>query len=381
MDTRHKRKTLIGTRIYEKDGWLQYRAPTSLLNKKTGKTGVWHKLCPIGPGDEFKARSVLQVLLNQSEAGNGDFAAIFKAWQAEFFADRAKIAPRVPERLAIWLDGDKSLKSMFGVIADGFKDANIADLKPMHIHAFLKQWDGRRAAQAYRGHLSKFFTWACAEGHRESNPATAEVVKVKTIPKRSVRISRDQFAKLRNQVAARTLKNGNPEPSGLMVQCYLDLTYLLYQRTTDVRLLRWNEITEAEAQGFLLVEPTKTENSSGIAVTIPLSPAIREVLARAKRIRRRDSMFVIHERTGQVYTAAGLRSAWNRACKALGYEGITMKDIRSMAASDAKAKGYTKGQISVALAHAKEGTTEGYFRDKDVRTSAVVLDLPTEPAG
>lgn len=374
MDNRHSRPTLTGTRIYEKRGWLQYRAPKPILDRKTGKVGVWHKLCPVGPGDEFKARALLHELLNYAQPGQGDFRSVFQLWRDEVFADRAKIAPKTAEKLDIWLTSGKSLDAMFNVIADGFRDANVADLRPTHIHQFLKQWDGRRAAQAYRGHLIKFFTWTCREGYRETNPAASEVVHVKVPPKREVRITRDQFAQAREAVVVRNKKTGEPTASGLMVQCYVDLTYLLYQRTTDVRLLRWSEIDESA--GCIPVEPTKTARSSGVTVMIPLTPAIREVLARAKAIRRRGSVFVIHDRDGQAYTASGLRSAWNRACKRLGFTGITLKDIRSMAASDAKAKGYSKTEISAGLGHKKEATTEGYLRDKDVRESVVVLDLP-----
>lgn len=374
MDNRHSRPTLTGTRIYEKRGWLQYRAPTPLLDRKSGKLKQWHKLCPVGPGDEFRARALLHDLLNHAPVGYGDFPVVFQSWRNEVFADRASIAPKSPEKLVIWLAGNKSLDSMFNVIADAFRDTNVADLRPTHIHQFLKQWDGRRAAQAYRGHLAKFFTWSCREGYRESNPATAEVVPVKVPPKREVRITGDQFAQLRDEVNVKT-KLGKPTASGQMVQCYVDLTYLLYQRTTDVRLLRWGDVDEAN--DCIAIEPTKTARSSGVSVTIPLSPAIKEVLARAKAIRRRDSMFVIHDRNGQVYSASGLRSAWNRACERLGIVGVTLKDIRAMAASDARAKGYSKREISTALSHKKEATTDGYLRDKEVFNSAVVLDLPT----
>jgi len=83
---------------------------------------------------------------------------------------------------------------------------------------------------------------------------------------------------------------------------------------------------------------------------------------------------------GQVYTASGMRSAFNRACKRVNLSGFTTKDIRSMAATAAKNAGYSKKQVMVALGHKKESTTEGYYRDREVMTSEVVLTLPKDDA-
>ena len=372
---RQSRPNLGGTRIYEHRGWLQYYSDGPIIDKQTGELKKWHKLCAVGVGDELKARNILHELLHRALPGQGDFPAAFQKWRLEFFQERKKIAPKNPEKLALWLNGNKSLDSFFDVIATGFRDTNVADIKPTHVKQFLKPWDGRRAAQAYRGHLSKFFTWAAGEGYRESNPATAEVVKVKIPPKRDVSITAKQFHDVREAVAID--KKGKPIQSGQMVQCYLDLTYLLYQRTTDVRLLRWNEVDETNNRIF--VEPTKTKGSSGVAIYIQISPAIRAVLARVKAVSRMSSMFVIHTARGQVYTASGMRSAWNRACERVGISGITMKDIRSMAATAAKKQGFSRKQIMVGLGHKKEATTDGYFRDEDTLTSEVILDLPMKP--
>jgi integrase len=356
----------------EHRGWLQYRSREPLMDTKTGELKTWHKLCPVGPGDEFKARVVLQELLSHAHPGKGDFAAAFARWRLEFFKARDKDAPWLPERRELFLNANKSLNSFFDVIAKSFCDANVADIKPFHINKFLKAWDGRRAAQAYRGHLVKFFAWATGEGFRESNPATSDVVQVKQPKKRNRTITPAQFHAVRDAV----IVTARGKTSGEMIQCYIDLTYLLYQRTTDVRLLRWTEIDEASR---VHVKPTKTEFSSGVAMNLPMSPAIGVVLARVKKIARMGSVFVFHTTKGQPYTASGIRSTWNRACKRAGVEGITLKDLRSMAATAAEASGFSRKQIQAALGHKKQGTTDGYIHSDNTIDSEVVLSLPERP--
>lgn len=367
---RKGRSTLLGTRIVEHRGWLQYRSREPIMDKKTGELRTWHKLCPVGEGDEWKARNAVHELLNYANPGQGDFPVAFAKWRLEFFEAREQEAPRLPERYALFLNGNKSLNSFFDVIARGFCDANVADIRPHHVNQFLKAWDGRRAAQAYRGHLVKFFAWATGEGYRESNPATSDVVQVKQPKKHNVTITPAQFHAVRDAV----IVSARGKTSGQMIQCYIDLTYLLYQRTTDVRLLRWSEVDEV-----IHVEPTKTMHSSGVAMNLPMSPAIREVLARVKEVARMGSMFVFHTAKGQPYTAGGIRSTWNRACKRAGVEGITLKDLRSMAATAAEQAGYTRKQIQVGLGHKKEATTDGYIHRDNTLDSEVVLALPERP--
>ncbi len=157
-----------------------------------------------------------------------------------------------------------------------------------------------------------------------------------------------------------------------MIQCYMDLLYLLFQRGTDVRLMRASEI-EGD---HIVVQPTKTEDSSGLKVMLPITPDIRRVLDKIKSISKMRSTFVIHTEHGQPYTASGVRSAFKRAAIRSGVEGVTLKDIRAKAASDAKKQGFTEAQIQVALVHSDQATTLGYIRDQDAPVSVVAISLP-----
>ena len=152
----------------------------------------------------------------------------------------------------------------------------------------------------------------------------------------------------------------------------MDLLYLLFQRGTDVRLMRVDEI---KPEGIEII-PTKTEDSSGVGVLLPLSNEVKSVLARIKDISKMRSTFVIHTEHGQPYSASGVRSAFARAAKRAGVTGLTLKDIRSKAASDAKKQGYTVEQIQVALAHTDSATTRDHIRGQDLPISAISIKLP-----
>ena len=59
-------------------------------------------------------------------------------------------------------------------------------------------------------------------------------------------------------------------------QCYLDLSFLLYQRTTDVRCLRYSQVLERER--LIHFEATKTAKSSGAEIDIPITAALEAVV-------------------------------------------------------------------------------------------------------
>jgi integrase len=162
--------------------------------------------------------------------------------------------------------------------------------------------------------------------------------------------------------------------SGIMAQCYMDLCFLLYQRTTDIRLLRWSMIGE---EGIPFT-PTKTEDSSGVRTLIPMNAEIRAVLERARKAGTVKSFgYVIHTKDGSAYTANGIRSVFKRAQRRAGLKGYTLKDIRPMAATMAAQAGATLEQLRVALGHTSIKTTETYMKARDIPVSQVSVSLPT----
>lgn len=366
---RSENRTLTGSRIYLRRGKYQYFAPEPVLNPATGKATKWHILCAEADG-ELAARNALNALLGRiaEPKGKGDFAIWFGKWKTAQITERNKRTPSDPARAAIWIKGNKALGNVLGVIETALGDFDVAQIEPTDIATFVDQWEGRRAAQVYRGHLVKFFAWCARKGLVKTNPA--EVITVATPKKRKVYFTAEQYLLIQKHL--RTRENGKPTRTGEMVCCYMDLLYLLYQRGTDVRLLKWSDV-QGES---LSVTPTKTEASSGKSVEIQITPEIRAVLNRAKAIRKMTSIYVIATEHGQPYSANGISSLFDRACERASITGVTLKDIRSMAATDAARAGYSETQLQVALAHTDASTTRQYIRQAIVPVSQVAMALP-----
>lgn len=112
-------------------------------------------------------------------------------------------------------------------------------------------------------------------------------------------------------------------PTGPMMQCFIDLCYLTFQRSTDIRLLTWNQVDRTA--GVIHFEPSKTADSSGVSVDIAITPEIATVLERVRELDggtiRTGKMRVIHQKNGKAYGVTGLRSAWNRACERARLDG------------------------------------------------------------
>ena len=371
--TRTKNSTLTGTRIYERYGSYQYLSPEPLLNPWTKKVQKWHILCPVDQG-ELVARNRKAELLDATDApkGLGNFPIYFVQWKTKMLAERAAEAPSNPVLKKTWEDGNKALRNVLEVIQDAFEDADVEGIKPPAIALFLDQWEGRRAAQTYKGHLLKFFAWAVRIGLAPSNPV--KDVELKKPKAREIRMTKEQYLAI--QDALRDARPGRDRAAGEMMCCYMDLLYLLHQRGTDIRIATWADF---EGKEFRVI-PTKTARSSGTGVALPITDAVRAVLARAKRAAIRPSIYVICTAKGQPYTSNGLGSIFERACQRAEIEGLILKDIRSMAASDAKAIGYTEEQIKVGLAHTDVKTTRGYIREQELPVSSIELTLPKKEA-
>jgi integrase len=143
--------------------------------------------------------------------------------------------------------------------------------------------------------------------------------------------------------------------AGLKVESDLDFSSLLYQRTTDIRRLRYSQSVGRERR--IHFEPAKTAKASGAEVDIPISAALEAVLARARSLAKirpgpgGDALVTQTRRSGPD-SAFGIRSAIDRGANRAGYaaekgprSGLTAKDLRALVASCAKAQGYALQQL------------------------------------
>ena len=278
------------------------------------------------------------------------------------------IGAQITRFLAVSLPGlsvteQRDIDRMAVTISTAFTEFRLDQIQAKHIAAFLQNWtDKPRTAQRYKGLLNKIMRWAIVQGMRTDNPCSA--IRLKTPRRRDVLTSDLDFLAIR--------KNLSP-----MIRCFVDLCYLTGQRSTDIRLLRWTQIEN----GAIKFKPSKTENSSGAKVNVPITAAIQEVLDQVKtmmRERARMSPFVIHGLDGSNYQATGLRAAWERAKAIAGIKHGTIKDLRAKHATDAKRQGYSEEEIQGSLAHEDSSTTRIYLKQRDATISVVKLTIPKE---
>lgn len=379
MNRRRKQnRGLTDSRIYPKRLRYYLFAPVPLVNPDTGKSSKWHSLCPISDG-EFRARELAKRIWehNRQADEQGDMPRRLREWMSSELKKREAKAPRDPARRLMHDKRDKDLKTINEVVIDGFAEFDVTQVMPVDIAAFVDQWEGRRMGELYHSHLSKFFQWACRKGYRTDNPVRE--VKVEKAPTRKVYMTDEQFHAVRDALLIGD--DGKRTQTGEMVQCYVDLCYLLYQRTTEIRLLKWSEITDVG----ITFKATKTAESSGASVIVPITPAIAEVLSRARGLgptAEIKSVYVIRTKRGQSYAANGLSTAWKRACKRAAVTGVILKDLRAKALTDAKTIGYEMKQIAVGAAHTDTAMTEHYIRHRLTPVSEVTLGLParTKPS-
>lgn len=372
---RQSTKTLTGSRIYVRKGKFTYFSHESFLNQKTGKSTKWHVLCSVEEG-EIRALTLKAQLLNHIKpiTGTGTFGGHWDLWVKEQLEERRLKEPSDPERLKIWGKGTKSHESIWGVIRRSFEDMDVEVVRPKDVSTFLKQWFGQRVAQTYKAQLAKFFTWCCEEGVINSNPARE--VKVKKPKARNTLMTDQQYILIKEHLLIG--KDKKPTRSGEMVGLYMDLLYLFFQRGTDVRLLKWDEVG-GNGVGVTFT-PTKTEDSSGTKVHVPLFNGLEQVLQRLKKIRKARSEYVIHTEHGSPYSAKGIQSLFKRACDRAGVSGVTLKDIRSKAATDAINQGYSEEDLKVMLAHEDISTTRGYIKSRQTPVSRVDISVPKKKA-
>lgn len=268
----------------------------------------------------------------------------------------------------------KEYGRMFDVIATAFEEFNAADVEPGDVEAFLSDnFAGKlNTAGKYKARLSTFFAW-CVRNSRTG---------VKVNPCREIRLSRPPKQRGKMNAAVYWQLHGALPPMG---RCFLELAFLTLQRPTEIRLLRESQINPPERPGYIHFLPTKTEESSGEEVYVPITPEIQASLDRARALRpqrkvelldRRRDPFIIQTRAGDGYSKNGLYEIWRDACAATGTKGVTTRHIRPFAGAMAKKSGYTKEDVQLAYAHALMGTTEGYLDQHRERVSEVRLPLP-----
>lgn len=300
-----------------------------------------HKLCRVSEGES----RMYEKLAERKKLKNlGAVPAAVAAYKLAYLPTLSQSARKEHSR---YLD----------IFANEFDRFGVADVTATDIRGAIRDLFPKapHAARHFRSRVYSFFTWAVTESGLCAINPVREIILPKPKAKRT-QWTDALFWSVNDQLDD-------------MHQCYHQLSFLLYQRTTDIRHLKKADIQPP----FIRFAPSKVAKSSGAEIDVPITPAIQAVMDRAAAIGKAwkvISPYVIHTRQGTAYTASGIRSAYRRA------HAPSPKSLLPYAMQSAKRKGATVEQLKVGRGHTTIATTEGYLATHDVPVSEVLQQLP-----
>jgi integrase len=323
------------------------------------KGGSWIKLCRIDEGEaKMLERLAAEKRKHASMTGTGNVPPLVTEYVKQKQAEHRERG---------W--------HLFGnYVKKCFANIDIEEVDTAYVADFLRSnySDKLHMQRRMRSFLTGFFQW-CRENRHYTGENPCNGIRLKQPKPRDVYIIDEHFAMIREDLAQ----------SSPMILCLVDLCYLTVQRSTEIRSLRWKKEDENSSwvdreNGVIHFRPSKTRDSSGIAVDWPITPEIDAVLTMAKSIGKVKGPLVIHTKSGGFWRDTIALRVWREACNRLELQqyAYTIKDIRAKALTDARRAGYETDALMVAAAHANKATTEIYFKDRTVPLSNVRLALP-----
>lgn len=205
------------------------------------------------------------------------------------------------------------LKTIFGKMKP-------ADLRPVHVAKYLDMRGQTAPVRANREKalLSHMFSLAMRWGIVDNNPCRGVA--------RNTETPRDRFV-TDDELNAFCAFAESISDTGRMLSLTARLAYLTGQRRGDLLKLRLDQFVE---DGILI-----TQSKTRAKVLIEWTPALRDCVASLRALPRPVSgMFLICNRSGQIYTDSGFKAMWGRVMAAwgeLGNERFHFHDLRAKA--------------------------------------------------
>lgn len=340
-----------------------------MRDPKSGKMKKWHRLAYQYEGENAMLKA-LATLLGDKKSLEGTMPFVCTEFKATKLDDYEK---ETKDTYGRYLD----------VISKVFKEFQATQVTTKHCAEFLRtKFKGKpNTAKKYAALMGKLFRYVIGElGLRQDNPIDQLDLSSYKTGRREVLALHEQIRQIREagMLSKKRKDTGKqvPNASGPMFACIIDMSYLLWSRAIDIRRLKESQI---EA-GRIRIKPTKTQKTSGKAVDIIITPAIQEVIDRARAIKKTYeiiSPYLFPTRKGTAYTKSGLSSMWDRAKERIGMEDdVTFKDIRALGATDAARSGEHMTDIQTRLAHTSSRTSEIYIKETIPGKSGIEMALP-----
>lgn len=206
------------------------------------------------------------------------------------------------------------------LLNDVFGKMNPADLRPVHVAKYLDMRGQKAPIRANREKalLSHMFSMAMRWGIVDSNPCRGVA--------RNTETPRDRFV-TDEELSALCQFAESISDTGKLLARTARLAYLTGQRRGDLLKLRLDQLTD---DGILIIQ-SKTRAK----VLVEWTPALRDCVSSLRALPRPISgMFLICNRSGQIYTDSGFKAMWGRVMTAWaeqGNERFHFHDLRAKA--------------------------------------------------
>ena len=190
--------------------------------------GRKHTLCRVEDGEAAMYEALAKVIREADDPGRmPDALARFKLEHLAGLSPSTRVEHR----------------RIYDIFIEQFQDFTVTEVRPTDISRLLKlKWPDKLTMRRHaKSRLSTFFSWCVESGLRDDNPCRD--LKLKEPPPHKVKWTDESFHRVRDallptpdekQWHRRDGRLRDDVRAGLMMQCYLDLSFLLYQRATDV---------------------------------------------------------------------------------------------------------------------------------------------------
>jgi integrase len=369
MNRQRKVNRGLPRRVYLKSGAYRFLAPEPILVPKTGKKQRWIHLAY-----EHEGETAMLVALAQLLGATTSIEGSMPHACAEYKANKlSRYSKETQSQYAAYLD----------VIADEFEEFLAVQVTTKDCAGFLRdRFKGKaNTAKKYAALMSKLFKFIIGElGLRQDNPIDQLDMSDYETRRREVLATHQQIRLIRAAgMSSKPRKDTGlviPTASGPMFACIIDMSYLLWARAIDIRLLKEAQIES----GRIRIKPSKTSKTSGKVVDITITPSIQAVIDAARDLKRQYgiiSPYLFPSQKGTPYARSGLNSMWDRAKERIGMkDDVVFKDIRALAATDAARRGEDRKHIQNRLAHTSGETTEIYIKEAIPDISSIDMSLP-----
>lgn len=371
MNRKRKSSKGLPRRVYIKHGAYYFVSLEPIRCPKTGLMKKWIRLAGEDEG-ESKMLTALGALLGSPVLIEGSMAHACSEFKS------SKLASYEPETQATY-------GRYLAVIADAFEAFHASQVTTKDCADFLRDRFKMtpNTAQKYTALMSKLFKFIIGElGLRQDNPIDQLDLSNYKTTRRTVLPTHTQIKQIRNAgMMSKPRKDTGlsiPTASGPMFACIIDMSYLLWARAIDIRMLKESQIEN----GRIRITPSKTQKTSGKMVDITITPAIQRVIDQARDIKRKYqiiSQYLFPTQKGTPYAKSGLSSMWDRAKERAGVTAdVVFKDIRALGATDAARRGDDRKDIQKRLVHTSSKTTDIYIKEVIADVSEINMDLPWE---